>query len=125
MTVENTREPAPPGGPVPVVGLACVARPTFAVDYAAPAAERVQAALAATSWPVVGDATLLMDSQAARDAAYSLQAESPDVLVILCATFCDASMAVELAAEIDAPVCLWALREPGPPGDRLWLNSLC
>jgi L-fucose isomerase-like protein len=139
--VKNRREPATPSGsvvgtgpfgvasgplgPVPVVGLACVARPTFAVDYAAQAAEKARAALLATGWLVAGDATLLMDAQAARDAAQALQTDAPDVLVILCATFCDAGMAVELAAEVDVPVCLWALREPGPPGDRLWLNSLC
>lgn len=109
----------------PVIGFACVARPTFAVEYAREAAMQAFVALADLSWPVVGNADLLMDAQSAREAAIALHAQSPDLLVILCATFSDASMAVELTSLLDAPVCLWALREPGPVGDRLWLNSLC
>jgi L-fucose isomerase-like protein len=110
---------------IPTIGLACVARPTFAVDYAAEAATKALAALDDLGWPVVGDATLLMDALAASMAAHALRAQAPDLLVLLCATFSDASMAVELAQQVDAPTCIWALREPGPAGDRLWLNSLC
>jgi L-fucose isomerase-like protein len=110
---------------MPTIGLACVARPTFAVDYARVAAERALLALQGLGWPIVGSAHLLMDAQSARAAAASLREHTPDVLVILCATFSDASMTVELASLIDAPICLWALREPGSVGDRLWLNSLC
>lgn len=110
---------------VPTIGIACVARPTFAVEYAREAAAQAFAALMHLGWPVVGNADLLMDAGSAHETAIALCSQSPDVLVIVCATFSDASMAVELASHIDAPVCLWALREPGPVGDRLWLNSLC
>jgi L-fucose isomerase-like protein len=109
----------------PTIGCTCVARPTFAVEYAREAAGQALAALTDLGWPVVGSADLLMDVQTAREAAEALAAQSPDVLVIVCATFSDASMAVELTSHLDAPVCLWALREPGSVGDRLWLNSLC
>jgi len=109
----------------PTIGFTCVARPTFVVDYAREAATQAFAALANLGWPVVGNADLLMDARSAHEAALALRAQSPDVLVIVCATFSDASMAVALTSLIDAPVCLWALREPGPGGDRLWLNSLC
>ena len=109
----------------PTLALACIARPTFALDYATEAAARALAALGSLGWPLLGDAALLMDAEAARGAARTLQAGEPDLLVILCATFSDASMAVELAGRVQAPVCLWGLREPGPVGDRLWLNSLC
>ncbi len=120
MTTTMTRAAA-----VPTLGLACVARPTFAVDDAGQAAARASARLASLGWPLVGDAALLMDATAARAAAARLRERAPDLLVILCATFSDASMVVELAEAVDAPVLLWALREPGPDGDRLWLNSLC
>lgn len=110
---------------IPTIGLACVARATFAVDYARKSASQALATLNELGWPIVGDATLLMDTQAAREAAVALKRHTPDVLVILCATFSDASTAIELAEQVDVPVCLWALREPGPVGDRLWLNSLC
>lgn len=110
---------------IPTLGLACTARPTFAVEAAQASATQALAALTALGWPVVGDATLLMDASAARDAARVLRRQQPDLLVILCATFSDASVAIELAEQVGTPVCLWALREPGPVGERLWFNSLC
>lgn len=109
----------------PTLGVACVGRPTFVVEYAEQIAARAVAELQATGLPVVGDATLLMDAAAGRAAGEHLAASQPDALVIVCATFSDASMAVELAAQVAGPVVLWAVREPGPVGDRLWLNSLC
>ena len=48
-----------------------------------------------------------------------------DLVVNVCASFSDATPALELYADLDRPVLLWAFREPGPVGDRLWLNSLC
>ena len=110
---------------VPRVALACVARPTFAVEAAQAGAEKAWAELNTLRWPIIGDATLLMDAQAAREAARRIRLQEPDLLVIFCATFSDASMAVTLAEQIGVPICLWAVREPGPVGDRLWLNSLC
>jgi len=110
---------------IPTLGLACTARPTFAVDAAQKAANQALLELQAIGWPVVGDATLLMDAASARGAAHMLRRQEPDLLVILCATFSDASVAVELADQVGTPVCLWALREPGPIGERLWFNSLC
>jgi L-fucose isomerase-like protein len=109
----------------PTVGLACVARPTFAVDYAQELARRAQASLAEQACVLVGGAELLMDASAARTAAQTLLKHQPDMLVVLCATFSDASIVVELAKQVQVPICLWAAREPGPVGDRLWLNSLC
>jgi len=80
----------------PTIGFTCVARPTFVVDYAREAATQAFAALANLGWPVVGNADLLMDARSAQEAALALRAQSPDVLVIVCATFSDASMAVAL-----------------------------
>lgn len=120
MNIRNEREAL-----TPTIGLACVARPTFAVDYARETANQAMTALQELGWPMVGNATLLMDAQAAHDAAMSLKEQAPDLLIILCTTFSDASMIVELAGYVGVPMCLWALREPGPVGDRLWLNSLC
>ncbi len=110
---------------IPTIGIACVARPTFAVEYAREVASQALLALQKTGWPIVGNSSLLMDVQAAREAAPALNAHRPDLLVIVCTTFSDASIAVELAERLRAPICLWAVREPGPVGDRLWLNSLC
>jgi L-fucose isomerase-like protein len=109
----------------PTIGFACVARPTFVVDYAQESARKALATLQASGWPIVGDTTLLMDVPSAVTAAHSLVVGDVDVLVVLCGTFSDASAIIELAEQVSVPICLWALREPGAVGERLWLNSLC
>lgn len=109
----------------PTIGVACIARPTFVVDYAQEIANRALASLRESGLSIVGDARLFMDAQAAREAGQAFQNRQLDALVLLCASFGDASVAVELASYVNAPVCLWAVREPGQVGDRLWLNSLC
>lgn len=58
-------------------------------------------------------------------AARALLDDGPDLVVHACATFADAAPALELYHDLDRPVLLWAFREPGEPGDRLLLNSLC
>lgn len=109
----------------PRLGLAVLARSTFAVDAARGLADRAYAALQRLGLPLVGTAELLMDEATAAGAAESLATQEVDLLVLLSATFSDASAAVTLAERLRVPVCLWALPEPGPVGDRLWLNSLC
>lgn len=110
---------------VPVLGLAVLARPTFAVEAAGALARRAWEALSELGLPLVGSPDLLMDATEAMAAAERLAEAQPDVLVLLNATFCDASLPVALSGRLRLPVCLWALPEPGPVGDRLWLNSLC
>ncbi|MGH3658037.1 MAG: hypothetical protein ACRDUA_15390, partial [Micromonosporaceae bacterium] len=50
---------------------------------------------------------------------------SADLFVHVCASFSDATPALRLYEGLGRPVLLWAFEEPGPVGDRLWLNSLC
>jgi len=109
----------------PTIGVACIARQTFVVEYAQKIANRALAVLCESGLSIVGDARLLMDANDAREAGQAFQGQPLDALVLLCASFGDASVAVELASHVDAPICLWAVREPGKVGDRLWLNSLC
>lgn len=45
--------------------------------------------------------------------------------VLLCATFADASVALAAFGRSRGPVILWAVRDPAPLGERLYLNSLC
>ena len=45
--------------------------------------------------------------------------------ILLCATFADASVAEAAFGNATGPVVLWAVRDPAPPGERLYLNSLC
>ena len=45
--------------------------------------------------------------------------------ILLCATFADASVAEAAFGDSPGPVILWAVRDPAPEGERLYLNSLC
>ncbi|MGL4635409.1 MAG: L-fucose/L-arabinose isomerase family protein [Beijerinckiaceae bacterium] len=106
------------------IGVLALARPTFDVPYAEEMAAKAFATLDAAGIATVGPRTLLFDADAARAAAATLQAEKLDALLLLQVTFTDASMTLELAKEIKAPLSIWAFPEPRT-GGRLRLNSFC
>jgi L-fucose isomerase-like protein len=108
----------------PRVVLVPTARPTFAVDAARKLAADARALLVDLGAEVVGPADLVMTPEDV-DAAKPYLADGADLVVNACASFSDAAPALELYAELDQPVLLWSFREPGPVGDRLWLNSMC
>lgn len=108
----------------PRVVLIPTARPTFAVDVARSLAGQARDLLTRLGADVVGPADLVMtpgDVEAARE----FLTTPADLVINACASFSDATPALELYAGLDQPVLLWSFREPGPVGDRLWLNSLC
>jgi hypothetical protein len=113
---------------MPTVTVISTARATFAVDAAR---QRAAAALDLLADLVAGlggevrgpDGLVLSDGDAAGAAAFV--GGGTDLVINVCATFCDASCALRLYRGLGQPLLLWAFREPGPPGDRLWLNSLC
>lgn len=109
---------------MPIVVLVPTARSTFAVDVARDRAEQARALLTELGADVLGPTNLVM-TPADVEAAAPVIDRSADVVIHVCASFCDASPALRLYRDIDRPVLLWAFREPGPVGDRLWLNSLC
>jgi hypothetical protein len=100
------------------------ARPTFVVDVARERAVAARALLSELGADVVGPEDLVMtpeDIAAARE----FFADDYDLVVNVCASFSDASPALELYSDLAQPLVSWSFREPGPVGDRLWLNSLC
>src|SRR5690625_338640 len=99
------------------------ARPTFAVDVAQERADQARALLTELGAQVRGPERLVMTPEDIEAAAQHL--EGADLVINVCASFSDANPALELYADLQTPVLLWAFREPGPVGDRLWLNSLC
>jgi L-fucose isomerase-like protein len=108
----------------PRVVVIPTARPTFAVDVAAQRAADARALLEELGAEVSGPTALVMTPEdLERAATYPLS--QADLVVNVCASFSDATPALRLYADVDAPVLLWSFREPGPVGDRLWLNSLC
>jgi L-fucose isomerase-like protein len=108
----------------PRYGVLALARPTFDVPYAEEMAAKAFKALDKAGVKTVGPRTLLFDAAAARGAAAALKGEKLDGLLLLQVTFTDASMTLELAKEIAAPLAIWAFPEPRS-GGRLRLNSFC
>ncbi len=103
------------------LALFALARPTFDVPLATETAARAAAALGAD---LLGDAALLMDADAVEARIAALAQARPDGVLILQASFCDATMAVRIAEAVDAPLAIWAFPEPRT-GGRLRLNSFC
>jgi L-fucose isomerase-like protein len=112
------------GSFVPRVVLIPTARPTFAVDAARRLAGEARAVLVDLGAEVTGPDDLVMTAEDVK-AAKQFLSEPADLVVNVCASFSDATPALELYAGLGQPVLLWSFREPGPIGDRLWLNSLC
>ena len=108
----------------PRVVVVPTARPTFAVDVAAQRATEARALLEELGADVTGPTDLVM-TPADLERAAALPLAEADLVVNVCASFSDASPALRLYADLETPVLLWSFREPGPVGDRLWLNSLC
>jgi L-fucose isomerase-like protein len=105
-------------------GVLALARPTFDVPYAEEMAAKAFARIDEAGLATVGPRGLLFDAAAAREAAEALKGEPLDGLLLLQVTFTDASMTLELAKAIDAPLAIWAFPEPRS-GGRLRLNSFC
>jgi L-fucose isomerase-like protein len=106
------------------LGVLALARPTFDVPYAEEMAAKAFARLDESGVTTVGPRTLLFNADAARQAVSALQGKKLDGLLLLQVTFTDASMTLELARSIPAPLAIWAFPEPRS-GGRLRLNSFC
>lgn len=106
------------------IGFVPIARPTFDVELAQTMAHQAHDALEQGGYTVVGDASLIMDADAVQTRLQTLQEAPIDLLLLFQASFADATMAVELAHSIDAPLLLWAIPE-ARTGGRLRLNSFC
>ena len=106
------------------VNLVATARPTFAVAPAVAQLGRARAVLVELGAELVGPTDVLMTPDDVEAAAGIVDLDA-DLLLHVCATFSDASPARRLYRAAARPIVLWAFREPGQIGDRLWWNSLC
>lgn len=104
--------------------MIATARPTFMVEVADRYTAAARALVEELGAEIIGPKELVMTPEDIGAALPYLQ-EDFDLVVNVCASFSDASPALALYSELDQPVLLWSFREPGPVGDRLWLNSLC
>lgn len=107
----------------PTVAVVATARPTFDVERAQALHRGARDLLTRLGARLVGPEELVMTPK--QVAAAGELIGGADLVVNVCASFSDALAAQQLYRDLDAPVLLWAFREPGRPGDRLRLNSLC
>ena len=108
----------------PRIGVLSVGRSTFDVAYAHEIQAEALQALKNLDVEIIGTQQLLFDSGEAANALAALKREHLDIVILLQVTFTDASMTMEIARQLDAPLVMWSFPEPRT-GGRLRLNSFC
>ena len=106
------------------IGVAVLARPTFDVPYAQEMAAAAWQRLGELGHELIGSPELILDAGALDAATAALSNEPLDALVLVQATFADATLAAAIADANPAPLLLWAIPEERT-GGRLRLNSFC
>lgn len=105
------------------MALLATGRSTFVQEAGRSVHQRARRLLAELGARVTGPDHLVEDADAV--AASGFTADGADLDILLCATFADASVGLAAFGRSPRPVLLWAVRDPAPPGERLYLNSLC
>jgi L-fucose isomerase-like protein len=107
--------------------VVAIGRPTFDLELAA---QRVAAATTALAWfgvDVLAEPPILTDVSeldATLDAALTGSTDTPELTVVLQATFSDSSLVGRVADRLASPIVVWSFPE-ARTGGRLRLNSLC
>jgi L-fucose isomerase-like protein len=110
-------------GERPRVALLATGRSTFVEEAGRSMHRRALALLQELGAEVEGPQRLVEFAEEVRATGLTPAAEALPLL--LCATFADASVALAAFGQSRRPVILWAVRDPAPLGERLYLNSLC
>lgn len=106
------------------IGVLPLARSTFDVEYAEEKLAAMLGALDRVGCDVVGPRALLLDESATQKAIVEMQSQHIDQILVLQVTFTDAAMTCAIAETLNAPLSIWAVKEPRM-GGRLRLNALC
>jgi L-fucose isomerase-like protein len=109
---------------VVTAALISIARETFDVELATFNSNAAAHVLAAAGVVTVGSVTPLTDPVAIAAAINRIAASKVELVIVLQATFTDASPYVALATATDTPIMVWSFSEPRT-GGRLRLNSFC
>lgn len=107
----------------PRVALLATGRATFVEEVGRSVHRRALALLGDLGAEVHGPVELVAAAEEVGEAG--LVSDPAALPVLLCATFADASVALSAFGRSQRPVILWAVRDPAPVGERLYLNSLC
>lgn len=107
------------------IGVLPLARPTFDVAYASARLRAMFRALEDAGFEPFGPRDLLLDAGgASEEAMEEVLAGSPECVLVLQATFTDASFVARLAEATTCPLAIWSPPEPRL-GGRLRLNAFC
>jgi len=109
---------------VTTTGVVALARVTFDLDEAARQVELAWSALERAGLDLVGSQDLVSTVADVDDVVARLVRGRAEVLVVLQATFADASMMIRLNERFDGPLVCWSFPEPRT-GAALRLNSMC
>lgn len=108
----------------PRVGVLAVGRNTFDVSFAREVLAEAWQALSGLNIEIVGEQRLLFNADDVKGVLREFKKQTLDIILQLQVTFTDASMTLEIARELDAPLVMWSFPE-ARTGGRLRLNSLC
>ena len=100
-----------------------IGRPTFDLELGSAQVAAAASMLDSLGARHVGDPAIVTDIDALDDVLDAV-ADSPELVVVLQATFADASFVGRVADRLDAPMVVWSFPE-ARTGERLRLNSLC
>src|SRR6056297_658328 len=101
-----------------------VGRETFDVAFGEEKAAKAHEVLERLDLDVVGDRKMATGPDAMQQRVDAALAADPDLILLIQATFADASPVMDLAERTDAPIVVWSFPE-ARTGANLRLNSLC
>jgi len=104
--------------------LLALGRPTFDVELGIEQASAARRVLDAIDVTTLGEEAVLTDVVEIARAVESALDQKADVVIVLQATFTDASTVISIAEASDIPIVVWSFPE-ARSGARLRLNSLC
>lgn len=104
--------------------LLTLGRPTFDVEFGAELASAAHRVLEEIGVTTIGDDTVLTVAADIAEAAELTRTQTADVLIVIQATFADASTVISISEASDIPIVVWSFPE-ARRGGRLRLNSLC
>ncbi len=103
--------------------VVAIGRPTFDLELGSEQVAAAASLLDSLGVRPAGEPAIVTDIDELDDVLAAV-ADTPELVVVLQATFADASLVGRVADRIDAPMVLWSFPEVRT-GGRLRLNSLC
>ena len=107
-----------------VAAAISVGRDTFDVAYGSEQATAAREILERVGVGLIGSAQVATTPDAASTLVRDAIAAAPELIVLIQATFADASVVIDLAEASDVPILVWSFPEERT-GGNLRLNSLC